>query len=1295
MDNASQPSSSDQQLPLSEAQLQAWQKELHTRYERHKRIAPATWYSDDIMQNITVDKCFTPPKLVYKVYDINVDQLLTLKPLGMSTIPRVMTLLGPAGAGKTCICLHLLSSWSQDPKSFPGLENLDFVFFIQCRYVTTSLGQHLIKHLLPESCKDQSWEKVSQILKTYRILFLVDDYDGTKESHQLLVNEMLTAFPKSRLLLTTQLDNFVHFRCEDHEAMYGLEDMLDIKIDLHGFCITKIMEYVRKVFPNLYKSEETLKTALKEFEVHIKTLPDNFQELLRHPLNLTMYTVLWYHDQSKTKRIQTLTSLYYETVNVSVQKLAEHHHEKDSSKTLEDYISHCNQFINKLGEEALILLQRNQIHLDDRCIAQLTQVCQTLNLDVNLCLSSLLQKDTLFGPEGNQVEYWCFSSKTFHEYFAAFFLQNCVCVHGNLPDSIYSWQFFNRYVRVFWFIVGLLCTIENKLSKDILKTVVATMFSQSEYNDLHCSFVSLMISESHENETVIEATRDFLGYIPDEEYCCISNRKLLTLLRCTEVHFPDDQFTPCFVEDHDFQLPYRLQEYGCPVHLFIVVKSKACIESLAKDGKVLMLSEGVHTTLHLNTAVKDMDADVMKDLGHAWVTSFHEAPMENISIKYFEWPGALQGDETIVRIECRMATLEEYYEEPIIYFRAGKSLITPLTEMLGQFLVGVQKADVKNMDFSVQCGYSYAPFAMQFLATLKQLPFPLPEKLELKNLVCDATFIELLNHVTAKSCFLQVVELRVYDSKSFSLLQNNVENISKHCQAINVVVSHWDEEESSQKSVTQFGNWWASNCLPSESAKLELSWNFLCTRKNCRHYGNCAAQITCEFGGNTAVRFQGSQNDGKVLSKFITRFMEGLIGAGKKTMLSLNHVYRLRSTILLDLLKGLFPSKEKQNSFLQLPEHFQIEEAIFSPEFLEVATFSSSLGLPIVISQTLKVLRICDLTLFADKIDIIANCFNQIMVSVEGWEEEPTSLEAAKKLGVWWAKRRCGTAQVRNLKLYYKAVMEWECFQAITLALDNDPGPILTWKSGFDNYVVLSKLVMKFLEGVRDSEVEVNISYGDIALAEKSNYALFTALLEELKLPAPLHIVIPVASCNPTFCHLLHYTQHQGITLTVSYVRVNSYEEFLFLCDNIETFCKLHLTLCVDVSEWQFETLNKNKVQELICWWGQKFSNDGVEVLCKAKTINYFEYFGESGVMCFFGGPVNISWSDSKHDPVRLGRIMGVVLEGLVAAEFNTKMSFQVESEDLKYSVHVFLNQIQDQTLEKIKVDKSAFKPSS
>lgn len=284
-----------------------------------------------------------------------------------------------------------------------------------------------------------------------------------------------------------------------------------------------------------------------------------------------------------------------------------------------------------------------------------------------------------------------------------------------------------------------------------------------------------------------------------------------------------------------------------------------------------------------------------------------------------------------------------------------------------------------------------------------------------------------------------------------------------------------------------------------------------------------------------------------------------------------------------------------------------------------MATFSSSLGSPIIISQTLKVLRICDFTLFADKIDIIANCFNQIMVSVEGWEEEQTSLEAAKKLGVWWAKRRCGTAQVRNLKIYHKAVTKWECFQATTLALDNDPGPILTWKLGIDNYTVLSKYLKKFLEGVRESGVETNMSYGDIMLSEFSNYALFTAFLEELELPAPLHIFIPVASCNPTFTHLLHYTQHHGITLSVTYVQINSYEEFLFLCENVETFSKLHLTVCVDVSQWDLEILNKDKVQEMMCWWGKTFSNDGIEVLCKAKNVDFYESFREYGVICFFG----------------------------------------------------------------------------
>lgn len=56
---------------------------------------------------------------------------------------------------------------------------------------------------------------------------------------------------------------------------------------------------------------------------------------------------------------------------------------------------------------------------------------------------------------------------------------------------------------------------------------------------------------------------------------------------------------------------------------------------------------------------------------------------------------------------------------------------------------------------------------------------------------------------------------------------------------------------------------------------------------------------------------------------------------------------------------------------------------------------------------------------------------------------------------------------------------------------------------------------------------------------------------------------------------------------------------------------------------------------------------------------------------------------------------MGVALESLIAAGFATKMVFQVESEELKYSVHVFLNQIQDQILEKIQVDKTAFKPST
>ena len=209
---------------------------------------------------------------------------------------------GRAGTGKTSSMAMLASNWVDEHKETNqcknGIGQLDFVFFIELRYVNDNspLAQIIIKQHGMKS-KKISESQIRSILEgeSERVLLLFDGYDEYKKGTNDDVDAAIEDTIGDCFLILTSRDG-------DYISKETL-DKMDGELELTGFNKASVKECAKKYLGSEDLAEELIKEA-EQLRI------DDFLQI---PIILLMICVLYFKEHtlpsSQTQIVQKILKL--------------------------------------------------------------------------------------------------------------------------------------------------------------------------------------------------------------------------------------------------------------------------------------------------------------------------------------------------------------------------------------------------------------------------------------------------------------------------------------------------------------------------------------------------------------------------------------------------------------------------------------------------------------------------------------------------------------------------------------------------------------------------------------------------------------------------------------------------------------------------------------------------------------------------------------------------------------------------------------------------------------------------
>lgn len=126
------------------------------------------------------------------------------------TVPRIMLLSGDWGTGKTILIRYLTEKWGYDPLAIFHLCDVEFFFYIECRWSTVSSFDKLLRHSMKDTLSKSRlpFDEFMDIILSSNVLVVVDEFDEIHDTTKTLVQDIINLAcgkdGKLRVLLTTR-----------------------------------------------------------------------------------------------------------------------------------------------------------------------------------------------------------------------------------------------------------------------------------------------------------------------------------------------------------------------------------------------------------------------------------------------------------------------------------------------------------------------------------------------------------------------------------------------------------------------------------------------------------------------------------------------------------------------------------------------------------------------------------------------------------------------------------------------------------------------------------------------------------------------------------------------------------------------------------------------------------------------------------------------------------------------------------------------------------------------------------
>ncbi|XP_047739526.1 uncharacterized protein LOC125178846 [Hyalella azteca] len=390
--------------------------ELKERYSEMRVISPITWFVNDELQSITIDKVFTKLTMSHSNTIVDIEKLLQLRDRHGADCSTVV-ITGIAGSGKTSLCRFLIYSWSGQTGEVEELDDCKLLIFIQCRYVKSNgfaafIKEDLLKgsfYLVPEV-------EVIEMLQRFKPLFVIDGYDEADNAVQNLVLEIHHKFPSNKKLITSRPHIYAYLSAKLVHN-HACSNLINLKI--MSFETDCIDEYSRKLFSVLKNS-----SGADDFLDYILRR-NKLQSIINLPLTLALLIILWIDDHSQVDEVSTEGQIHVKIIEMMKRRLTMRLCDNSSvarsnSMELEKYV---NVWLHLLGKIALEGITKRQLFLNESSMHLLqTRFESTLHkFDVEDAMSSILQCDTSITLSSCE-KIWSFIHTTQQEMMAALYV---------------------------------------------------------------------------------------------------------------------------------------------------------------------------------------------------------------------------------------------------------------------------------------------------------------------------------------------------------------------------------------------------------------------------------------------------------------------------------------------------------------------------------------------------------------------------------------------------------------------------------------------------------------------------------------------------------------------------------------------------------------------------------------------------------------------------------------------------------------------------------------------------------
>ncbi|XP_076065912.1 uncharacterized protein LOC143039571 [Oratosquilla oratoria] len=722
------------QLSLEETQkalrkviLSEGQKELFELYEGAWVISPIPWSNESVFKEIEINKVYTSLQLEASN---TVEKLLVLQD-SHGSMPRIICINGVTGAGKTSLCSYLLYSWCQDPMAIEGMQDVDFLYLIQCRYSgDISLVNYIRNEFMPDACSKLKYNDISPVLKKCRNLFIFDGFDEADPKMQQLFREALN-WPSQTRVIVTSRPEFMKDAMELIEINTRCSTSLTINI--YGFEEAKKKEYILKLFSNLVidVSERTCK--MNAFLTYLDNIEEAIQSSLHLPLTLSLIVLLWLEDESKVHNIHTITSLYVELVRLNLCRLAKRL-QHGCSKHFDEILNDCyNKFLSELSREAYIQLRKFQFCIDEKGIERIQKACSP-DIDTTQALSSLLHYEKPVVQTARR-KIWVFPHKSFQEVLAGYFVHECYkrnIVPPGFEATLNIIPFSNTLIHA----IGLMHL--QKPEPDYVNMEKVAHLLDIIYDQRKNTMYSFAIS----------------GLILRETECSLFGRKIAKKL----------------ISKHN--IPKTIGLNLVPFeHLHIVLQnidvsvlSEICLQYSTESRnrsytEIISALKMKNVILNLTCFLpgEDLDPKVFKELMGCNTIDIHQLHSTDIARQIGEIWASQIGNKSEASIAIHIKNLE-------INMKVKKEKQIPQITLLFEeniflnFLTGIKKAGISLQKGSLVLEGN---INQTVLNTILQLPLSLPEIISLDSPYIDDGFLIFAQNVKERHSSLRIREVHI------------------------------------------------------------------------------------------------------------------------------------------------------------------------------------------------------------------------------------------------------------------------------------------------------------------------------------------------------------------------------------------------------------------------------------------------------------------------------------------------------------------------------------------------------